>query len=91
MPVPPILIVAPPPITEPKGPVAPKFAGGEHKCIGLADALRTTAAELGCAFFDAGSVTTSSPRDGVHLDAAQHRALGEAMVGVVRALLPSDK
>jgi len=87
MPIPPVLIVAPPPIGEPRGPVAPKFAGGDRKCIGLASALQTTATELGCAFFDAGSVTSSSPRDGVHLDADQHRALGEAMVSVVAPLL----
>ncbi|HEX5802190.1 MAG TPA: SGNH/GDSL hydrolase family protein, partial [Azospira sp.] len=68
MPVPPVLIVAPPPIGEPRGPVAPKFAGGGDKCVGHAAALRQTAAELGCAFFDAGSVTPASPRDGVHLD-----------------------
>jgi len=90
MPVPPVLIVAPPAIGEPKGPVAPKFAGGQHKCVGLVDALRTTAAELGCAFFDAGSVTTTSPHDGVHLDAAQHLALGTALVDVVAPLLPAE-
>ena len=28
MPVPPVLVVAPPPIQEPRGPIAPKFAGG---------------------------------------------------------------
>ncbi len=29
MPVPPILVVAPPPMETPKGPIAPKFVGGE--------------------------------------------------------------
>src|SRR5215475_3155386 len=53
MPVPPILIVAPPPMQTPKGPIAPKFLGGEAKCAGLADAYREVAASLGCAFFDA--------------------------------------
>ncbi len=36
MPVPPILIVAPPPIDSPKGPLAPKFAGAEFRCAGMA-------------------------------------------------------
>ncbi|MBI2307097.1 MAG: SGNH/GDSL hydrolase family protein [Rhodocyclales bacterium] len=89
MPVPPVLIVAPPPIGEPQGPVAPKFVGGRDKCVGHAAALRQTAAELGCTFFDAGAVTPASARDGVHLDADQHRRLGEAMVGVVAPLLPT--
>ena len=38
MPVPPILVVAPPPITEPRGTIAPKFAGGDRRCVGVADA-----------------------------------------------------
>ncbi len=89
MPVPPVLIVAPPPIGEPKGPVAPKFAGGREKCAGLADALRETAAMLGCPFFDAGSATPASPLDGVHLDAAQHLVLGRALASCVAPLLPA--
>ncbi|HEY6896598.1 MAG TPA: SGNH/GDSL hydrolase family protein [Rhodocyclaceae bacterium] len=87
MPVPPILIVSPPPIEVPKGPIAPKFAGGEMKCVGLATALRETAAALGCHFFDAGSVTPASRVDGIHLDADQHLLLGRKMVEVVAPLL----
>jgi lysophospholipase L1-like esterase len=91
MPVPPILIVAPPPIDVPKGAIAPKFEGGDHKCVGLAAAYRDTAATLGCHFFDAGSVTQASRVDGIHLDADQHLLLGKAMVRVVaRLLLPSS-
>jgi lysophospholipase L1-like esterase len=82
--VPPVLIVAPPPIRSPKGPIAPKFAGGDAKCVGLAEAYRETAKELGCDFFDAGSVTPASAVDGVHLDADQHQRLGEAMCETVK-------
>lgn len=32
MPVPPILILAPPPMGQPKGPIAPKFEGGQQRC-----------------------------------------------------------
>ena len=91
MPVPPILIVAPPPIGVPKGPLAPKFAGGEHKCAGLAATHREVAEALGCRFFDAGCVTPASRVDGVHLDADQHLALGRAMVEVVAPLLPGGE
>lgn len=91
MPVPRILVVAPPPIQTPKGPIAPKFAGGERKCVGLADAYRAVCAEAGCDYFDAGSVIATSPLDGVHLDAEQHRELGVALSGVVRPLLASSK
>lgn len=87
MPVPPILVVAPPPITTPAGPLSPKFAGGEQKCVGLAQALHRSCTEQGCAFFDAGTVVTASAVDGVHLDADQHLALGRAMVPVVIGVL----
>ncbi len=41
----------------------------------------------GCAFFDAGSVAVASPIDGIHLDAANTRAIGAALIPVVRSLL----
>jgi lysophospholipase L1-like esterase len=89
MPVPPVLVVAPPPIRTPKGPIAPKFLGGEKKCIGLADAYKQVCVEMSCHFFDAGSVTTSSNVDGIHLDAEQHATLGRALSEVVATLLPA--
>lgn len=87
MPVPPVLVVAPPPIRTPKGPIAPKFAGGENKCVGLAAAYEKVCQELACSFFDAGTVITSSNVDGVHLDAEQHLALGMALASVVASVL----
>jgi lysophospholipase L1-like esterase len=87
MPIPRILVVAPPAIQTPKGPIAPKFEGGERKCIGLADAYKQVSAELDCDFFDAGSVVTSSKVDGVHLDLDQHLVLGQAISDVVKPLL----
>ncbi|HZP94143.1 MAG TPA: SGNH/GDSL hydrolase family protein [Burkholderiales bacterium] len=89
MPVPPVLIVAPPPIGVPKGPIAPKFSGAEHKSVGLADAYREVATALNCDFFDAGSVTPASRVDGIHLDADQHLLLGKALAEVVGRLLPA--
>jgi lysophospholipase L1-like esterase len=90
MPTPQILVVAPPAIQTPKGPMAPKFEGGEKKCQGLAAAYREICKEAGCHFFDAGSIITSSQIDGVHLDAEQHRVLGAELSGIVRSLL-ADK
>lgn len=87
MPVPPILIVCPPPFDNPRGAIGPKFAGGDARCVGLAEAYREVAASLDCAFFDAGSVTPASSVDGVHLDADQHVALGAALADVVGGLL----
>jgi lysophospholipase L1-like esterase len=87
MPVPPIMVMAPPPIGDPRGPIAPKFAGGGAKSAGLAGEYRKVTAELGCHFFDAGTVTPSSRVDGVHLDADQHAKLGEAMAEAVRPIV----
>ena len=87
MAVPPILLVAPPQIQKAKGKIAPKFQGAETKAVGLASAIKSVAQELGCHFFDAGSVTTTSRVDGVHLDEDQHLALGKALAAKIKALL----
>ncbi|MFT9636200.1 SGNH/GDSL hydrolase family protein [Alcaligenes phenolicus] len=87
MPIPPILVVAPPAIQTPKGPIAPKFQGGEHKCVGLAQAYRQVCEEANCHFFDAGSVISSSKVDGVHLDPEQHLILGKAVAEISSSLI----
>ncbi|TFH24219.1 MAG: GDSL family lipase [Myxococcales bacterium] len=91
MPLPRILIVAPPPIQKPKGPIAPKFEGAATKCIGLARAYAEVAAELECAFFDAGQVTPTSVVDGVHLDANQHSLLARTLLEEVVSLLDAER
>ncbi len=87
MPVPTILIVAPPPIVQPTGTIAPKFEGAAPKSAGLAAALSAVAKDRACEFFDAGTVTPTSLVDGVHLDADQHGRLGTAMAEVVAPML----
>lgn len=91
MPVPPILVVCPPPISSPRGVLADKFSGAEQRCAGLSDAYRVACAELGCRFFDAASVTPSSRIDGIHLDADQHLALGTALSESVAAILAAQQ
>src|SRR5882757_4949228 len=61
IPVPQILIVAPPHIQTPCGSIAIKFRGAEQRSEGLAEAYRQIAAELQCHFFDAQTATTTSP------------------------------
>ena len=87
MPVPPILIVSPPPMRSPSGPLAMKVAGAQDRSAGLADAYREVSSTLGCEFFDAGSVTPASRVDGIHLDSDQHLILGQALKDVVAAIL----
>jgi lysophospholipase L1-like esterase len=87
MPIPPILIVAPPLIETPKGPIAPKFEGGEHKIKGLAEEYEKVSIALDCHYFDFSSVTPASLVDGIHLDKDQHHLVGAALSEIVRTLL----
>jgi len=87
MKVAPILIVCPPPPKAACGTMAQKFDGAEQRSAGLAEAYMQMASELGCHFFDAGTVVSVSKLDGVHLDADQVVKLGDAMVEVVRPIL----
>jgi lysophospholipase L1-like esterase len=82
-----ILLVAPPPVLE-AGCLAEIFEGGAAKSQRLAAAYAGIAARHGCGFLDAGALIASSPLDGVHFDAATHAALGRAVAGALRGLLP---
>jgi lysophospholipase L1-like esterase len=90
MPVPPIAVIAPPPISTPSGPLARKFENAAAKSAGLAEAYREVARSAGCHFFDAGQVTRASALDGIHLDVEQHALLGEALAEFVAALPLAD-
>ena len=83
MPLPDIMIVAPPRIKEPKGVIANKFNGAETRCADLSSELEKIAKEQSTMFFDTESVTQASRVDGIHLDEDQHRLLGEAIARVV--------
>ena len=68
-------------------PVMIWMSGADKRCDGLAEAYEQIARELGCGFFDAGKVTTTSKHDGIHLDAEQHAVLGRALAEHVAASL----
>ncbi len=87
MPVPSILIIAPPSAATAVGTMAEKFVDAREKSAGASSAYAAIAAELSCAFFDAGRVISVSNVDGVHLDADQHEILGREIVDPVRKLL----
>ena len=89
MPIPPVLLISPPLISNPQGPVAAKFLGAEKRCTGLAEVYRQVSSDLVCHFFDAASVTPSSRVDGIHLDPDQHILLGRALADAVAPILPA--
>ena len=79
MPIPEILIVAPPEIIKPKGYIANKFKGAEGRYGNLNNELKIIAKEYVTDFFDSNAVITASKIDGLHLDVEQHKILGIAL------------
>ncbi|MEP9398485.1 SGNH/GDSL hydrolase family protein [Mesorhizobium sp. KR2-14] len=83
-----ILLVSPPPIRGTENvEFAQMFAGGDVASAKLAGLYSALADDAGCGFFDAGSVAETTPLDGVHLDAANTRKIGEALAPLVRVML----
>ncbi|HHY50158.1 MAG TPA: SGNH/GDSL hydrolase family protein [Alphaproteobacteria bacterium] len=83
-----ILIVSPPALCETDDPLlGPMFAGRIAESRNLASVYRDLADELGCGFFDAGSVARTTPVDGVHMDADNTRAVGRGLEPIVRMML----
>jgi lysophospholipase L1-like esterase len=80
-----VLLIAPPPILE-TGCLAEMFAGGAAKSKAFGAHYKSVAEKLGVGFLDAGSVIRSSPVDGIHFDADEHRKLGRAVAAAVRQL-----
>jgi len=77
------LLLAPPPLarlTE----YAEMFTGGTEKSRELARYYREQATLHRCRFLDTAEVIVSSDIDGIHLEAAEHAKLGQAVARLVR-------
>ena len=90
MPIPPVLIVAPPPVRSLKDDAIPKFYGAASKTRTLSEHFHQVAETLNCAFFDAGSILSASEIDGVHLDAVAHVLLGDAVAEIAYDIIESQ-
>jgi CubicO group peptidase (beta-lactamase class C family)/lysophospholipase L1-like esterase len=86
-PAPKILVVAPPPMSETERFPAAAFANAVEKSRQLAAVYAKVAAEAGVQFLDAGTLTAADGMDGLHLTAAAHRKLGQAMAARIRDCL----
>ncbi len=83
-----VLIVSPPAVSETdNADFIPMFAGGIAESKKLPAHYRQVADLYQCAFFDTATVAKTTPLDGIHLDAENTRAIGKALVPVVRKLL----
>ena len=80
-----ILLIAPPPLVE-QGTYRDTLMGGAAKSGAFAPLIRALADHWRVAFFDAGTVISSSPIDGVHFSADSHVTLGKALAEKVRSL-----
>jgi len=86
-----MILVAPPPTvlgrTHPE--MMLHFSGQDavKASSGFAEFYKKRAEEEGVGFFNAGSVAKTSDEDGIHLDAANTRAIGEGLAPIVRQML----
>jgi lysophospholipase L1-like esterase len=81
-----ILLVAPPPIAALTD-YDLLFEGALDKSLKFSHYYALAAKWYKLDFFDAGSVITSSPVDGIHFEVAEHHKLGKAIASKVRETL----
>jgi lysophospholipase L1-like esterase len=75
-----ILLVSPPHVTHTENvDISRQFPQGEERSKSLAAHYQREAELHVCHFFDAASVAEASPIDGIHLDALNHKRLGDGI------------
>jgi lysophospholipase L1-like esterase len=82
-----VLLVSPPRIIRPSGPMEQKFRGAEDKSKEFSTWYKLIATTRQCGLFDAADAIQPSAIDGVHLDESQHRQFAVAIHPVVSAML----
>lgn len=86
--VPQVVLVAPPHcVATEHADLSTMFRHGMRESHLLAGHYERVAGDIGCRFFDASTVAKAHPADGVHLDAANTRAIGDALAPIVRDML----
>ena len=85
-----VLLVCPPPVGPFQSNWRPELWRGvraDEKSRALPREFARVASALGVPWLDAGTVVTTSPLDGWHLEASQHELLGVAVAARVREIL----
>ena len=86
--VPQIVLVAPPHCVDTEhADLKPMFGHGVAESQKLAGYYKAVASDLGCKFFDAATAAKADPADGVHLDAQNTRAIGDALAPLLKDML----
>ena len=83
----PVVVMISPPSVAKLTDMAQMFDGAGEKSRQFPEHYGRFAEKIGCEFLDASEVIVSSDVDGIHLDAGEHRKLGEAVAERVRQLL----
>jgi lysophospholipase L1-like esterase len=81
-----VLLVAPPVVGRLTA-FAEMFEGAQEKSRKLGEHFARVAAERDVALLDSARLVTTTDLDGIHLEPAEHRKLGEALAAEVRAIL----
>lgn len=83
-----VLLVCPPAVGEFAGlpDLSARFDSARAKSLQLPRLYEAVATQFGTAFLNAQAFTQPSPVDCLHLDAASHRALGEAVATAISAM-----
>jgi lysophospholipase L1-like esterase len=81
-----VLFIAPPVLIEYEG-LEGMFSGAIEKSAQFGRFYKMRADRNGHDFLDAGMVVSSSPIDGIHLDAPEHAKLGKAVAAKIRAII----
>lgn len=83
----PMVVLISPPALGRLTDMAEMFEGAEEKSRRFPGHYRRFAEQYGCGFLDASEIIASSDLDGIHLEAGEHRKLGEAVAAHVRTAL----
>ncbi|WP_455274973.1 SGNH/GDSL hydrolase family protein [Rhizobium herbae] len=83
-----VLVVSPPVFAHTEGEDRTPSGGRSiSESLKFAAAYRTITIKKNCAFFDAATVATASPIDGIHLDAESTIAIGRGITPIIAQLL----
>ena len=80
-----VVLISPPPVGRLTD-LAEMFENSEEKSQRFRGHYERHAERLGCGFLDAGAFVSSSDLDGIHLDAGEHRKLGEAVAARIKGV-----
>jgi lysophospholipase L1-like esterase len=83
----PVVVLISPPAVAKLTDMAQMFEGSEEKSRQFPEHYRRFAEQYGCEFLDASEVIVSSDVDGIHLDAGEHRKLGDGLAERVKKIL----